>query len=362
VVAEAALVKLLDRYLLRQFVGTFVLLVLALPFLFLITDLTDNLDRYLARGLEMRAVAVSYVFYLPQLVLWGFPIAALIATVFTIGNMTRHQEITAVKAGGVSFYRLVVPLVVVAGVLSVVAVGIGELVPLANQKRAELLGERERSSAFRMHIVFRTENGRTLSASRVNAQAREMSNVVLESRTRDGSMRVHQSASSATFYPASGWTMHDGYLRWLDESGEETALQFASMRVADLHEAPEELLAVMKSADEMRYAELERFIRTVERSGSDPSEFRVQLAQKVSLPLALLVIVLFGAPLATTSRRGGTAFGIGISLAVTMVYLMMFKVGEAMGTSGAISPMAAAWAPNWIFLLAAFVLLWRVRS
>ncbi|HUE96976.1 MAG TPA: LptF/LptG family permease, partial [Longimicrobiaceae bacterium] len=97
--------KLLDRYLIRQFMSTFTVVVLGVPFLFLITELTDQLDSYLARGIALRSVAVSYVYYMPQLIFWGFPIAALIATVFTIGSMTRHQEIAAAKAGGISFYR-----------------------------------------------------------------------------------------------------------------------------------------------------------------------------------------------------------------------------------------------------------------
>jgi lipopolysaccharide export system permease protein len=355
--------KILDRYIVRQFLATFVLLVFALPFLFLITDLTDSLDRYLARGLPMRSVAVSYVYYLPQLLFWSFPIAALVATVFAIGNMTRHQEITAAKAGGVSFLRLSLPIFVLGALLSVAAVGLGELVPVANQLRSEALGERERlTSPFRMNFVFRTENGRTLSASRVNAEAAEMTNVVIE-RTVDGAgLHVHHAASQARWEPESGWRLEDGYLRWIQADGEEVTFAFANLRVNDLDEDPEDLLVLPKEADEMRYAELERFIRTLERSGGTASAERVHLAQKVALPMAVLVIVLFGAPLATTSQRGGTAFGIGISLAVTMVYLMLFKVGEAIGASGAIHPMIAAWAPNGIFLVTGLVFLWRVRT
>lgn len=354
--------KILDRYMARQFLGTFILLVLALPFLFLITDLTDNLDRYLARGLQLRAVAMSYVYFLPQLVFWAFPIAGLIATVFTIGNMTRYQEIAAAKAGGISFYRLAAPVLLLATLLSGIAVGIGELVPIANQKKAEALGERETvTSPFRANFVFRTENGKTLAANRLNAQASSMTNVVIERREPDGTV-MHQTAVSAIWEEHIGWRLQDGYLRWFNPEGEERTFQFVTMRIPDLTEGPEELLTAAKNPDEMRYAELERFIRTVERSGGSSSEFRVNLAQKISLPLALLVIVLFGAPLATSSQRGGTAFGIGISLAVTMVYLMMFKVGEAVGISGAIPPNVAAWAPNGVFLAAGLVLLWRVRT
>jgi lipopolysaccharide export system permease protein len=354
--------KIFDRYLLRQFMATFVLLLMALPFLFLITDLTDHLDGYLARGIPPQAVAYSYLFYIPQLVFWGFPIAALIATVFTIGNMTRHQEITAAKAGGVSFYRLAAPLVLLAAVLSVGAVGVGELVPYANQRRAEELGERERLlSPIRTNLVFRTEDGKTLAASRLNALSNDMTNVVIEGVAPDGS-RIQKSASAATFYPDEGWVLTDGHVRWIPQTGPPLVFQFGSLKLRDLEERPEDLLSTSKEAEEMRYDELERFIETIIRSGGDPSEARVHLAQKVSLPLALFVIVLFGAPLATSSKRGGAAFGVGISLAVTMIYLMMFKVGEAIGTSGAIHPLVAAWAPNVFFLVGAIILFWRVRT
>jgi lipopolysaccharide export system permease protein len=112
----------------------------------------------------------------------------------------------------------------------------------------------------------------------------------------------------------------------------------------------------------MRYRELEKFIGTIDRSGGESAGYRVGLAQKISLPLAVLVIVLFGAPLSSSTQRGGTAFGVGISLGVTLVYLMMFKVAEAIGESGVIHPLVAAWAPNAIFFVAALFLLFRVRT
>ena len=112
----------------------------------------------------------------------------------------------------------------------------------------------------------------------------------------------------------------------------------------------------------MRYQEMSRFIETVRRSGGDTRKLEVERAQKVSLPLALLVIVLFGAPLSTSSQRGGAAYGVGVSLAVTMGYLLLFKVGTAVGASGAVHPLIAAWAPNAVFLVGGIFLMARVRT
>lgn len=355
--------KLLDRYVARQFTATFLMLVLGLPLLFVITDITDQLDNYLARGVSMGAVALSYVYYLPQFIFWSLPIAALVATVFTIGNMTRHQEIAAAKAGGISFYRLIVPIVVLAAVLSVAAVAIGDLIPVTNRMRAEALGERQRRlSPLRTNFVFQTGGGRVLSVRRLDAERREMANVVLERQATPEAPGIHQAARSAEWDPDDGWAFRDGFLRLLDDEGQELTFSFARLHIPDLEETPEELLAESKEPEEMRYTEMDRFIRAIERSGGDARELRVEQAQKLALPLAILVIVLFGAPLSTSSRRGGTAYGIGISLLITMIYLMLFKVGQAVGSSGALDPLVAAWMPNGIFLVGALVLLSRVRT
>jgi lipopolysaccharide export system permease protein len=355
--------RLLDRYIFRQFTTTFLMLVLGLPLLFIITDVTDRLDRYLARGIPMGQVAISYIYSLPQFVFWSMPIAALIATVFTIGNMTRHQEIAAAKAGGVSFHRMLRPIIVLATLLSVAAVGLGELIPVTNRMRGEALGERAPlSSTMRTNFVYQTADGQVLASRRLDVHMREMVNVVLEREVRGDRLAMHAIAPLARFEEGQGWTMQEGKLRLLDGNGAELAFSFASMELPLLRETPSDLLADPKNPDEMRFAEMGRYIDAMERSGGNGRELRVERSTRLALPLAILVIVLFGAPLSTSSKRGGAAYGIGISLAVTMVYLMLFKVGTAVGTSGALNPVLATWMPNLLFFTAGMIMLGKVRS
>ncbi len=355
--------KLLDRYIFRQFTTTFVMLVIGLPLLFVVTDVTDRLDRYLARGIPLGQVAVSYLYSLPQFIFWSMPIAALIATVFTIGNMTRHQEIAAAKAGGVSFHRMLRPILLLSALLSVVAVGLGELIPVSNRMRAEALGERASlSSTMRTNFVYQTSDGRVLASRRLDLHTGELTNVVVEREPRQDRLGVHAIAQVARYKDGDGWRMENGRMRLLDGAGSEHSFTFASMRLNGLRETPSDLLADPKNPEEMRYAEMARSIETMERSGGNGRELRVERSTRIALPMAILVIVLFGAPLSTSSKRGGAAYGIGISLAVTMVYLMLFKVGTAVGTSGALDPIVATWMPNALFLAAGLVMLARVRS
>jgi lipopolysaccharide export system permease protein len=356
--------KLLDRYVLRQFLFTFVMLVLGLPLLFVIGDITDNMDKYMDRGIPPGTLALSYVYQFPLFIVYAFPIAALVATVFTIGGMTRHQEITAAKAGGVSFYRLFGPVAATGVVLSAVAMVLTEVVPITLQKRAELLGETETvGRGPRISFVYQTEREGVLSVRRLDARSGEMSGVVLERKEAGGVPGLHRTARRAIWDEEErGWRLTDGYVRELRDDGTEHVTQFDTLRLPGLVETPDDLLGEPREPDQMRYAEMTRFIGAIERSGGDASSLRVERAQKLAIPAAVMIIVLFGAPLVTSSSRGGAAYGVGISLGITIVYMLLFRVGRAVGSGGAIDPLLAAWGPNLLFLAAALVLLARVRS
>jgi lipopolysaccharide export system permease protein len=112
----------------------------------------------------------------------------------------------------------------------------------------------------------------------------------------------------------------------------------------------------------MTYAEIDHLAGILERTGGNADELLVRREQKLSLAVATLVVLLFGAPLATSNKRGGNAYGIGISLGTVIVYILMLKISGAVGEAGAISPLTAAWLPNFVFFGAALVLLARVRT
>lgn len=357
------MVRIIDRYVTREFMRLFLLFALAAPALFILGDWTDNLDRFTSRQIPPLMVALSYVYQFPLFVLWSFPIAALIATVFAVSNMTRHAEMTAAKAGGISFWRAIAMLPLLGAVLTAGALGLSELVPIALEKRAEVLGEKNRAPGMRSNFVYRTESGDVFSVRQLDAERGRMINLMME-REGDGAEipGLHVSAQDAVYDSAQGWSLNNGYYRIFPAEGPERMFAFQQLMIPRLKESPEHLLAEPKEPDEMRYAELARFIEIIERSGGKPLELRVELAQKIAIPAATFIIVLFGAPLANTSARGGPAYGIGISLGITILYLMLFRVSGAFGATGLVPPPVAAWIPNGLFLVAALVLMARVRT
>lgn len=355
--------RILDRYVTREFLRLFVLFSLAAPLLFVIGDWTDNLDDYTARGIALGAVALSYVYQLPLFILWSFPIAALVATVFTVSNMTRHSELAAAKAGGVSFWRAIAVLPVLGVLLTVVGIGLSELVPITFEKRAVLLGEKDRVPGVRGNFVYRTESGAVFSIRQLDVQGGRMRNIVIEHEgDRENRPDIHVVANEAVWDTATGWTLNEGFYRMFPPDAAQRAFAFERLRLPAFTETPEDLLAEPKEPEEMRYAELGRFIDMLQRSGGQPLELMVEHAQKIAIPVATLVIILFAAPLANSQARSGPAYGIGVSLGVTILYMMLLRVSTAFGATGTLPPLVAAWLPNGVCLVAAAALMARVRT
>jgi lipopolysaccharide export system permease protein len=354
--------RTLDRYVAREFLRLFFLFALAAPVLFLIGDWTDNIDRYTERGLPLGRVIVGYLYQMPLFISWSLPVAALIATVFTVSNMARHSEMTAAKAGGISFFRVLAVLPFLGLFVTGLGLALGELIPVTTAARKVVMGEVEANSsdAMRHEFVFSGSDGQVYTIRRLNLIDSRIGGLTVLDRHEDRKVQI--SAQEAVYDSLGSWLLQNGYMRTFTAGGDEYAFRFQQMRLASFTATPEQLLARPKDPEDMRYAELGTFIGTLERSGVRPLKLMVQRAQKIAIPVATLVIILFGAPLANTGARGGTAYGIGVSLGITVLYLMLFKVTEAAGAAGSMDPLHAAWLPNVIFLFAALVLLARVRT
>src|SRR5437667_10729552 len=173
--------KTLDRYLAREWTKVFLLAALGFPFLVMVIDLTDNLDTYLGRGISKGAVAYSYIFYLPETISLVFPVAVLFAVVFTVGTLGRHSELTAAKASGISFHRIVRPLVLASLAAVVLDLGLTELAPVTSARRAELLGDKQvRLTANRYNFVYRADGGWAYAIRSLEIGPRLMRDVLRE--------------------------------------------------------------------------------------------------------------------------------------------------------------------------------------
>jgi len=294
------------------------------------------------------------------------PAAVLFATVFAIGGITRHSEITAAKASGISFYRVIAPIFFGAALATVIGLVIGELVPRFNAKRLVLLQEdkgRSGRGRERSNFVFAGEEGRVYKVSTLDAASGRANGLEVERRGNGADYPTTvMSSTTALYTPGSGWLLSRGDLHIVPDSTRDIAFSFDSVRDRHFRERPRDLLTSPKAPTEMNYRELGQYIKAQERSGSDVNQLRVERMLKLAIPATCLVILLFGAPLATSTQRGGAAYGVGVSLGTTVVFLMMIQLTKAIGEKGIIPPEVAAWIPSAIFAVVGTIMMIRVRT
>ena len=159
----------LDRYVFKEFWKILVTTALGFPLLLVIIDLTDNLEKYLARNLPKQDIALSYLYWIPESMFMVIPAAVLFATVFSIGALSRHSEITAAKASGISFYRIAMPIFLGAVFAAVLDLALAEIVPITTQRRNDLLEEDKfRGATQRYNFAFQGEDGRVYKIRLLN--------------------------------------------------------------------------------------------------------------------------------------------------------------------------------------------------
>jgi len=357
------MIRILDRLVTRSFMKVFLAIILGSPVLFILGDITENLEDYLGAGLTWLEVGKAYLYKMPQFIQWSFPFASLISTVFTVQTMTLHREIVAAKAGGISFHRLIVPIIFLGVFLTGVALALEEVVPRANLRAAAVLGQDDTRREWRTNFVFQGEDGRNFSIQRLNVAEGTLNGIVMET-VEPGTNRptTHLTAEFAEYEPELGWTFNEGFYRVFLDGGEEVAAQFQQLRTRGFTERPEDFLEEPRDAEEMTREEMGRLADIIERSGGTPTKLLVDREEKIAIPVATLVIILFGAPLATSTKRGGTAYGIGVALLSTILYMLLFRISGAVGETGALDPLTAAWLPNLVFLGAGLIFLWLVRT
>lgn len=360
--------RILDRYFLAQWIRIFVLTAVGFPLINVLIQVTDRVGRLLERDLSAGTIALSYLYTIPESMAQMIPAACLFATVFTIGPLARNSELTAAKASGQSFHRLVLPLLVAALLASGLSVVVGEISTRATARALELQKVRQaRDQTEKYNFVYRGPDNWLYTIRTLDTRQERMIGLVLE---RPGEGTEHPTlavVADSAFYSDTlagpdRWRFLGGSSHVLSDSGVIATFQFRQMRLRAVTQRPRDLLVEAKDPSEMGWRELGEYIEALKRSNTDVRKLEVERALKLAIPATCFVIALFGAPLAMTAPRAGAAVGVAISLGTTVAYLLLINLTRAIGIGGLIAPEVAAWAPNVLFLLVALVLLWRVRT
>lgn len=358
---------ILDRYVAKKYLAVFTVVFLGLVSVAVIVTFFERIDNVYSRGKPLSLFLEYIWFRIPEFSFFILPVAALTTALLVLGMMTKSNEITAVKACGISLYRFVGPVLFLAVVVSGAAFSLQERVLPAANLRAEDIWNRindvpPRSYSFaNRHWILSRNKDRIFHYDFFDPIASVLSRV------------------SVFDIDGSDWTMtrrafgERGYLdderlilvnSWTRDFREEGPQAFRTEREENvaIEENRDYFLKEWKEPSQMTYGELDLYAKEAQSMGFEATRLRVDLGYKLSFPLVALVMTFLAVPFAFAMGRSGTLVGIGLSIGIAMVYWGAIGVFRGLGYVGYLSPFLAAWGPNLLFGLGGIYLFSRVRT
>ncbi len=357
--------NLLDRYIIRRFVAILFFSLIAFMAVFIIVNLVEQLDSFIKHEVPAGIVVKMYIYQLPYIFTLTLPVAMLLSSLFSIGNMSKQNELTAMKASGISLYRMLSPLFLLSILISIATFGFSEVVvPPASDRYGYLKDQymdrfQNRWRKLVKNPFVRDQQGRLINMRDFNAATNTGHTVSIRS-FRDQSL-IRRVDAKKIIWQDSIWVLHSGYIRTF-ENAVETAIPFKRHIFSDTDLVPADFDNLFKKPEAMSFWELEDFIEEVRRNGGDPDRWLVDLYLKFAMPFSNFIIVLFGAPLSARKQRESAATGFGLSLAIVFTYFGILKTTQAMGQSGILPPLVAAWVANIIFGIAGLIALLKASK
>jgi lipopolysaccharide export system permease protein len=357
---------IIDRYLIREF---FVFLALGLAVagvLFVIVDLLQTLDRFLRIKPPLIHIVLHFAYRLPAALHEGLPVAVLVATIFLFLALSRYHELTALKAAGVSLYRVSAPILLVGVLLAVGAAIFQELaLPRLNEAgeeidRVKIRGQLPRHLQSRQRLWLRSSDTRFYRVELLNPASSDMYGVTLLELDRDFRLLSRLDSQGARWTPA-GWDLSQGAYREIGADGKIQTIPFTQTTL-ELKETIEDFTGMQKPVSVMSYRELREYVARLEAAGFHVKKYLVELYSKLSFPLVNVVMVFVAIPFALQSPRSSRVFGIGLAVGIMAAYLVVHYVALAFARADLLPPLLAAWTANVIFMGVAVSLFLRART
>ncbi|HVN04456.1 MAG TPA: LptF/LptG family permease [Bryobacteraceae bacterium] len=360
--------QILDTYILTNFVFYFVVLLASFVSMTQIYNFFELLGDIVRNKIPLAKVFTYLFFLTPRLIYETLPISVLVGVLVTFGVLTKHNEVTAFKACGISLYRLAIPILVMSTVLSGGLFAFDHYyVPEANRRQDALRNEikgRPVQTYLSPERKWIFGKGPRIYYYKYFDQAENiMGGVIVYELEPNTFQLVRQiSAERAHWQPSlKTWVFENGWYREFHAQN----IPFTPFQVTtftELNEPPNYFLKEVKQDSQMNFQELDSYIRDLQQSGFNTVKLRVQFYRKFSVPLFALIMAMISIPFSFLVGNRGAMAGIGVSIGIAVAYWGIGLLFEKVGDVNQLPPAIAAWSPDAIFSLTGLYLLLRMRS
>jgi len=360
--------RILDRYVLREFLRTYLIIFFSFAVVFIVIDVIDNLPRLIRNGATTPQATLYYALRLPYLIVLTSPVTVLLTGLFMMNALSKHNESIAIRAAGVSIKRAMLPLFGIGLLVSLGIAVMGEyLLPWAETTKnyvynVQIKGEQPDDQMLKARIHYQGKsndfyyfgffdgyknNLRIIDLTRIDYKTKQVTE--------------HITASSAD-WNGSRWIIRDCEIRRFAGGKQVFHIYYPETNLAILDVQPQDFIRITQKTLSLTFWQLKDYIGRIKKLGDDPSREVVDLHMKLAFPLTNLIVIFFFIPIATSNIRSkGRGLVIMLGLVVCFAYLIVVRVSQSLGYNGVIPPVWAAWLPNGIFTMLGLGFLYKAE-
>jgi LPS export ABC transporter permease LptG len=356
--------KILDRYIVKEVMSFVALAVSALTIMLIMETLFELMDMLINKKVAWPYIVKLLVYRLPAFLVVTFPISLLASSELAIGRLSTDGEITAMRAGGISIRRIIIPFLTAALAISILAFVINDyIVPEANHISQNIIREivlKKGPPNIKRNVFFRDAENRYFYINQFDEKNMLMQEIMIYEMTREKFPRMI-TAKKGTWV-IDTWKLENGTIYNYDEEGKITyEMSFTNMDIM-VKEDLQKFFKNQRTPQEMSSKELKEQINILKQAGADIKNFEVDFYMKYSIPFSGLIFVLLGVPLGLRVKKGSKATGIIISIVMVLFYYILLSTTRSFGREGMLTPILAAWLSNIIFGILGVIIMFRAEK
>ncbi len=349
--------KIVDRYMAKGFIFPFIWCLSMFTVMAIIIDIFSFIDRIVKYKIPAGSIVAFYVYYSPTMLIQIIPMAVLLSTIYILSNLNRHNEIIALRTSGLSLWRILCPIIIIGLLISMAVFIVNDrIVPkssrIANTIRRDELEKHKMRAGNRTirNVAVYGSGNRIIFARNYDTKNKTLEDIIIHEHD-SGQNLISKTTATKGAWTKKGWKFSEVVIYKTDNTGKILGKPlFSKERIIDVKEKPSDFAKREWRSEFLSYKELKSYITNFRGAGTRLIRgLLVDLYYKISFAFIILIIILIASPFALITTRGGVILGVGMGVAIGLIYYGVIAVSIAFGKAGILPPVVSAWLGNVIF-------------
>lgn len=356
--------RIVTRYLLAEFLKILILFTISFISLFLVIDFFERIDDFIDSQVEFFKTALYFLFKVPFVMVHMVPVAVLLGIIFSLGLLSRHNEITALRTNGISPYRIFFPFLLASILVVSVSFIINEkIMPSCNSRASRIWNvevKKKPMGVLKHEKIWYRGYHSIYNVQVLNPKKKALQGVTIHKFDEDFNLIQRIDARYANWIDES-WHFYDGIIKTIEPDG-SISMEAFKEKIIYLPEKMDDFCYVEKTVEEMSYSELKGYVKRIKMEGYDATSYLPDMYAKISFPCVNIIMAIFGfAIMWRIGKHGGIAMGVIIGIGIGFIYWIIHATSISLGHAGILPPILSAWLANLIFSLLALSIIPHIR-